>query len=705
MAYERLDTKYKAGQVWDEAAITHIDDAIEDLIGVSYTASPNLWSITLTTEDMTGKYYMSGVPYSQTNFDERYPCTEKIYLTDYAPNDAKRVINIKRNNSYTFYAIPKLATNKIVPWESMPHNIFFYDETDTYLGSGLKTDSYTTFLVPATATHFRFNIDTLISGAYNLTAILDSINTSLMLVDGLNPPSTYIGAHEQVELPTGKVLQMMDGLFETSPNLYSLELTENDLSGKYYMQGNPYQPDTITSFDNNYQATNKIYLKDYAPEDNNNLILDLKRGESYRFGSIELLQNNSYVPWIEGLATHSRIFFYDANDTYISSGLEGLDTVTVPLNATYLRFNVARGSSTFPALLNEINRQMMIVNVNIPFPTSYSAYGELIRKKETVEGIVTEVRPIFYNIENEVVTVISHYNQTHDLRCKMLKKGPNTIFDYEKFSLIPITATGAVSSDIDSTSYTWNWGSTDSHAPFIIKAVNNADGDNTNSDGSHKTYFTGGNHGYDNTGSTDGNAATGRTSIVRLFADGKEIVNGSGYCNQVKVYWENLIQASNTTKIDGTGREVLREVHESIFDGYEWKEEINLYPLEDIIISTWYGIQCIGLSGAWKNGYYKGGTEVDANRDLLAFESGTNFNSTSNSKTSNRFTAFDDTKSVELEIDLNYDLGSGYLCNSDFKGFISGSKFYFWVIKGNNTLTQNNCYGLKAFYRFKPVVT
>lgn len=31
MAYERLDTKYKAGQVWDEAAITHIDDGIEAL--------------------------------------------------------------------------------------------------------------------------------------------------------------------------------------------------------------------------------------------------------------------------------------------------------------------------------------------------------------------------------------------------------------------------------------------------------------------------------------------------------------------------------------------------------------------------------------------------------------------------------------------------------------------------------------------------
>lgn len=700
MAYERLNLK--KDDLLDEAVFKHIDDSFEDLMGVTISPSPNLWSITLTSSDMTGKYYMSGQPYSGTNFDQRYPCTEKIYLAEYAPSNARLVVNLKRNNKYTFYAIPKLATNKIVPWENMPHSIFFYDATDTFLGSGLQNSTYTTILVPDTAVYFRFNVDTLISGTYQLDSILSSINTQLMLVDGVKMPSVYIGSQELVEEPTGKVLQIMNGLFEQSPNLYNLVLTEEDLSGQYYTAGTPY---TASDFTDRYQATNKIYLKEYI-SDTQKLVLDLKRGYSYKFGSVTLMQNGSSVPWIEALPLKNRIFFYDANDNCVASdSIEGLDVITIPLTATYFRFNVAKGSSTFPAILNDINSNLMIVDANISFPTEYVGYGELVRKKETVEGIVTEVRPIFYNIENEIVNIISHYNSTHDLRYQMLKKGPNNIFDYAGFFLVPVTSTGAVSNDISGTSASWSWGGTDSHGPFIIKAVNNADGDNFTSDGvTHTSYFTGGNHGYDNSGSVTDNSATGRTSIVRLFADGKEIVNGSGYCNQVKVYWENLVQASNTTKIDGTGREVLREVHESIFDGYEWKEEIHLYPLEDIIINTWYGIQCIGLSGAWKNGYYKGSIEADANRDLLVFESGTNFNSTSNSKTSNRFTAFDDTKSVELEIDLGYDLGSGYLSNSDFKGFISGSKFYFWIIKGNNTLTQNRCYGLKVYYRFKPVV-
>ena len=75
----------------------------------------------------------------------------------------------------------------------------------------------------------------------------------------------------------------------------------------------------------------------------------------------------------------------------------------------------------------------------------------------------------------------------------------------------------------------------------------------------------------------------------------------------------------------------------------------------------------------------------------------------SNSKTSNKFVGFDETKSFELEIDPDYDLGSGYLSNSTFKCFISGSKVYFWIIKTDKTLLPNTNYGLKAFYRFKPV--
>ena len=60
MAYERLDKTYTIGEIWDQTAISRIDNAFEELIGSQYIKSPNLWSITLTAEDMTGKYYMQG---------------------------------------------------------------------------------------------------------------------------------------------------------------------------------------------------------------------------------------------------------------------------------------------------------------------------------------------------------------------------------------------------------------------------------------------------------------------------------------------------------------------------------------------------------------------------------------------------------------------------------------------------------------------
>lgn len=703
MSYTRLNLNPK--DTWKAEHVKHIEDALFDMVGTEFEISPNLWNLKLTTSDMTNQYYADGLPYDSEAFGNSYPCTERIYLKDHAPQGETRVIDLKRDTKYTFCSIPILPNGYNTPWgNSIAQRLFWYDETDTYIGTGF-VGGLNTVMVPSNATHFRFNIHTFPTNtAKNITAILAAMEKTMMVVQGDKLPEVYYAYGELIEKPVGSMYKLMNDFYETSPNLWGVKMGVEHLTGKYYMDGVPYT--ASTQFDPNHQATVKIYLKKNAP-DNAELVVDLTPGVTYRFYSIPELPNKEITPWSHDLSRVSRIFFYDEEDKYLGHGFTdttSVNVVQVPVGTSYLRFNISKYTTTFADVIDGMNNRLMILPADIEIPTKYTNCGDTFLKEFAGGGSVVETRPIFYNISNGIVDIISHYNSTHDLRYRMLTKGPNNIFDYAGFYLIPALASGEVSSDITSESATWSWGGTDSHAPWVIQAINNADGDNLNSSGTgFKQHFTGGNHGYDNTGSTTNNAATGRTNTIKLYADGKEVNNGSGYCNQIKVCWDNYIQAFNTTKADGTGREVLREVHESLFDGYEWKEEISIYPLEEIVINTWYGIQGIGLGGFWKNGYFQGAKEKEANRNLLVFD-GSSLSGNSNSKTSTKFVAFNDTNSFELEIDGEYDLGSGYLTASNFRCFLSGSKVYYWIIQNSGNLLPNTRYSLKAFYRFKPIV-
>jgi chromosome segregation ATPase len=112
----------------------------------------------------------------------------------------------------------------------------------------------------------------------------------------------------------------------------------------------------------------------------------------------------------------------------------------------------------------------------------------------------------------------------------------------------------------------------------MVRATENADGDDIES-----TYFTGGNHQYNNQGS--GSSATARSLSLRFFVDGREVMSEKGYANKIEIRWTNNVQGYNTRKADGTGREILQERHRLIFNGIEWTETTN---------------KLIELQAAWK---------------------------------------------------------------------------------------------------------
>lgn len=139
-------------------------------------------------------------------------------------------------------------------------------------------------------------------------------------------------------------------------------------------------------------------------------------------------------------------------------------------------------------------------------------------------------------------------------------------------------------------------GGTDWISPYIVHAVNNADGDFPSTS---TNYFTGGFHGYKQLSA--GVSATAKTISVSVYADGMKVNPGSSIEGKtIQIQWENLVQASNTEKEDGTGRCVLEEIVTCTMDFHKRVDvSIETIALEDIDIKKHYALQC-------SNGGFKG---------------------------------------------------------------------------------------------------
>jgi hypothetical protein len=184
------------------------------------------------------------------------------------------------------------------------------------------------------------------------------------------------------------------------------------------------------------------------------------------------------------------------------------------------------------------------------------------------------------------------------MRVTLKRKGPNSIIDIHEWYLLPKKENGDVQNDfVTGSTRLVGWGS-DFHGPFAnLRAKHNPlNNGGPDINGVSPPGFTGGNHGYKNTGDSitvdPQNTATGRSGIFKVFTDGVELKTSAAgrYCNEIKIYWENFIQGKNTVLPDGSGREILKEIHEVSFFNGEFHEEVRLIPLEEISIEYYFGI-------------------------------------------------------------------------------------------------------------------
>lgn len=435
-----------------------------------------------------------------------------------------------------------------------------------------------------------------------------------------------------------------------SVNLYDPSLqTPETISPHFWVNGAPY---SSTQFDRTYHCTAPIYVQPST---------------TYTVGV--LLDNGTILkPWEDA---GTGVQFFKADGTYISKTVE--NTFTTPSETAYFRMNYTHGLSV---PLERLNSRCMLV-LGSTLPDTYTAFGSY-DTMSALDRLSQYSPPIQYHIDNKTLKVASNYSAEKDLLVTMNLGRGNGLFDFASFKLMPHgmdIESGEALADVILTN------GTDWHAPFVVRATDNADGDDIES-----TYFTGGNHQYNNQGS--GSTATARSLYVRFFANGREVVSEKGYANTIEIRWANNVQGYNTRKADGSGREILQERHRLIFDGVKWSETIDLEPLENVFIARWYGLQFV-RSSVYPNYRYIGAV----NRTLY-----TNEESNCGGKDADGIVAYGDKHRIEMTIDTSVDLGKRTL-SGNTGALCSGAKAYMFIIDYKE-MNAGEVYRLCGGYKF-----
>jgi hypothetical protein len=451
------------------------------------------------------------------------------------------------------------------------------------------------------------------------------------------------------------ILPLTEAQTITSVNLYDPSLqTEETISPHYWVNGAPY---SSTQFDSAYNCT--------AP-------ISIEPGVTYTIGLVPAVtgpNGEMTAPWN---TSGQGVQFFEEDGTFIES--TGSTTFTTPAKAAYIRFNYFHSGSV--ASLSKLEERCMIVKGDT-LPESYSKYGSY-ETSSLLERLSSYSPPVQYHIANNVLKVASPYKADKDLLVTMNLGRGNGLFDFASFKLMP---RGMDIESGEAFAETLMTNGTDWHAPFIVRATENADGDDVGS-----AYFTGGNHQYNNQGS--GSSATARSVSLRFFVDGREVVSDKGYANKIEICWVNNVQGYNTRKADGTGREILQERHRLIFDGIEWSETIELEPLETVFMERWYGLQFV-YTNNYPNYRYIG----SADRTLH-----TNEESDCGGKDADGIVAYGDEHKIEMTIDTSVDLGKRTL-SGETGALCSDAKAYMFIIDYKQ-MEAGEVYRLCGGYKF-----
>lgn len=389
------------------------------------------------------------------------------------------------------------------------------------------------------------------------------------------------------------------------------------------------------------------------------------------------------VPLHASAVEAARVSCFDANGEYLTNdGLaenEGANALsyTVPLNAGYIRLSVYKYAYWN---IEQVNKAFMILSADVEvglFP-----YGSKLllspeypsdHKKMAVDVDGTNI-----NITVPSGTKHLHYKLGH------FQNSKNAFFDF-----LSIGATEERNALPKSETALFVNGS-DFFGPYIVRALNNANGDMPDS-----LNFTGASHAY--SGNTEGNTnATGRSVVEAILLDGVKCTKYSGHCNTLDVYWTNYVQATNTKKADGTGREVLKENYHLHFDGVSFEIENDITALEEIEIVRYYGLQI----GHGVTGYNYNISYVGSRNNIVSAKG--------NSKSSDINCREIFIQRTDAPIECRFGLhpvGLGtFYRNSWYSAFDTDyGKSYFFLVNSDEKcpMAKNQQVNFKGYYKFR----
>lgn len=350
-------------------------------------------------------------------------------------------------------------------------------------------------------------------------------------------------------------------------------------------------------------------------------------------------------------------------------------------------------------------RNILIVNLKELFPDKYMT----ITKDEVEDFIARYTNNVAFLKQSTDIVKASHfitdtpnlkgkfyvsksgsrvaitYKYTNDTDLKVIfdKRGGNNIFDLHSMQKInnkeDIVNTG------DGVNFYTSY--TDTFGPYIVGAVGNIDGDNPSANG----HFTGGNHNYNNDGTTGVYTATGRSSDIKVVVDGIQKDSIGEYASVVDIYWTNFIQGYNTKKSDGSGREILKENYHIRFDGEKFYCENFIEALEDVEIRLYYGMQLSYSS--WNDGV------LYLNSSVRTWQSGTGGH-WGRGKKCNRM-LFKKGNDI-AEMYMSYEgLGDKELSNTDYGAVtMNYAKSYFYPLNIPTTFVKGSVLHWNGYYKF-----
>lgn len=239
---------------------------------------------------------------------------------------------------------------------------------------------------------------------------------------------------------------------------------------------------------------------------------------------------------------------------------------------------------------------------------------------------------------------------------------------------------------------------TDWISPYIMKAINNPDGDKMDSE----YEFVGGCHNYNN-GADEASSATARLVNYQLIVDGKIVTNDGIYgCDKVELKCVNRVQGNNTKKVDGRGREILEEnvTYEVTYGSILVSNRMT--ALEEIVIDRNYGLQAYLWGFALNNGKMLYVDGVGYNKYDITSSNSHNSGGKNNGDLCQKviITSENDVMEVNLH---KVGLGNKREINdTDHLAFYTNNKVYFHLINKYLTLSTGNSLFYEGYYKFYP---